>query len=206
MLYETGVWPVEWKVGYQKLMLLQMLLDSEEDRQARRILEEQEKEGKEYGFYHECQKICDKIAVEIREVREMKKESWKKRVKQGIEMEIRAKHKVNRVQKKKLRHGGESKRTWQAAKYLRETGVSKAAEIMRTRTEMWDIGRNQGKDRKCKGCKTEESTEHIINCWEVKIRLGEEVKEEWLREETIQPLRKVTRYIKKYMEWRNNED
>ena len=51
--------------------------------------------------------------------------------------------------------------------YVKEMGVGEVAEIVRTRLELWDIGNNQGKNRKCV-CDEKESVEHIMECEEIK--------------------------------------
>ena len=60
------------------------------------------------------------------------------------------------------------------AKYMEGAGVDRNAELMKTRLEMWDVGRNHGKDRYCQGCTEEkESTEHILQFDDIKIVLNQ---------------------------------
>ena len=116
-----------------------------------------------------------------------------------------AEFEVNKVQMKKLRHA-ERNATWKPAEYIAKVGVVGAAEILKTKLEMWDIGRNYGKERKCKGCQQEERTEHIVECWEVREKMSRIVEMNWIKEESVIPLRKVTEYIKKYIEWRDKAE
>ena len=84
ILNELGMWTMKLRIGYHKLMLLHHLIRSDEERVLRKIVEEQIRKNKDYGFYHECKKVCKEIAIEIKEIKEIKKSTWKKTVKEGI--------------------------------------------------------------------------------------------------------------------------
>ena len=71
-------------------------------------------------------------------------------------------------------------------KVIEKIGIEENAALMRTRLELCDIGRNQGNERKCKGCKQEEETiEHIMECREVKnirnMMVGRTVEVKWVK-------------------------
>ena len=42
---------------------------------------------------------------------------------------------------------------------------------VKTKLEMWDLGKNIGNERKCIGEEEEETTEHMIECGVVKEKL-----------------------------------
>ena len=88
ILKETGIWPIEHQVNYQRLMLLQNLLNSEENRLGRRIIESQREEGIEYGWYQGTVKVARKYGLEEDEVEKVTKKVWKRKVKEKIREEI----------------------------------------------------------------------------------------------------------------------
>ena len=68
---------------------------------------------------------------------------------------------------RKLRHLRQSK--FEQKQYLKEATSSEAADILRMRLEMFDIGNNQGRSRICI-CGQPESLEHIVTCRKVAER------------------------------------
>ena len=199
MLKELGMWTARMKVVYQKLMLYKTLMDSEEGRTARKIIEEQEEEDKEYGFYREISDEGKRIGVNIREGRTKTKAQWKKDIKNRIDEWMDREWLMKRTEMKKLRHvTGKFER--KSKGYIERMGVKDVARIMRTRLEMWDIGRNLGgQERKCKGCNKEtEKTEHIIKCKETRENIVIVVKDEWING-TDKQMERVTRYLEAYM-------
>ena len=63
---------------------------------------------------------------------------------------------------------GEFKR--KSSGYIEKLGVTDASKVLKTRQEMCDVGKNLGGIyRICKGCgKEDETTEHVVECREVK--------------------------------------
>ena len=51
-------------------------------------------------------------------------------------------------------------------------------------------------------CGEIEGTEHIIECKMVREVIKEEIKKEWIRNGNIEELKKVTNYIKEYIDER----
>ena len=66
-------------------------------------------------------------------------------------------------------------------RYLNEMGIKEASRTVRRRLEMYDIGNNLGKERKCE-CGEKETSEHLIECRRRKVKEEEKIKVEWLRE------------------------
>ena len=71
-----------------------------------------------------------------------------------------------------MRHLTQNEKGWEKAKYLKELGVSNVTEVLKIRLEMWDIGRNFGKERVCKGCGEDKTKEHVMECWEVRRKIA----------------------------------
>ena len=87
-------------------------------------------------------------------------------IKEKVNIMMNVEFKLKKVQSKKMRHLTQNEKGWEKAKYLEELGISNATEVLKTRLEMWDIGRNFGKERVCKGCGEDETTEHVMECLE----------------------------------------
>ena len=51
ILKETGIWPVKKRIRYQRMMLAQILITSEDERLGKKILMEQRKRGKKGTLY-----------------------------------------------------------------------------------------------------------------------------------------------------------
>ena len=203
LLRETGIWTIKWQVNYQKMMLFHLIINSEDNRQAKRLLDEQEKTERNYGFYNNCKKIAETMKINIQHAKEKKKEEWKKLMKAKINTLMNIDFKIRKVQSRKIRHLAQGEKEWKSAGYIDKLGVSRATEVLRTRLEMWDIGRNFGKERKCIGCGEDETTEHVLECWEIKRKIGKLVNAQWLQSENGKELLTVTDYIKEYIEWRD---
>ena len=88
--------------------------------------------------------------------------------------------------------------------YLAEVGIKAAGEIIKTRLEMWDIGKNLGKERFCY-CGGKETTEHILECIKVREVIKRKAKKEWLESDKSEELVRVTEYIKTYIEIREKQ-
>ena len=103
----------------------------------------------------------------------------------------------------KLRH---LKGSHERSEYLKEVGIKEASDVMRIRLELKDIGSNQGQQRTCDGCKNEkESREHILQfeeTWET-LEMKENIV--WINGK-IGELRKITKYINKYIETKKNRE
>ena len=85
---------------------------------------------------------------------------------------------------------------------MKEVGVNKASKILRRRLEMMDIGNNMGRGIKCK-CGEKETTEHVIQCEEIKKIMEKRTKIEWLKETAnIKIIEEVTEWVVNYIEIR----
>ena len=92
-------------------------------------------------WYGEIKEIAGKYNVNMDEVTNIKKSEWKKMVKRWIRESIEKQSKEKEVQYRKLRHQKHQK--YGRQRYLEEVGIKAATEMMKTKLEMWDIGRIQ---------------------------------------------------------------
>ena len=94
---------------------------------------------------------------------------------------------------RKLQHQEGRKFTRQ--KYFAECEIAEVSEIMKTKLEMWDLGKNIGNERKCICEEEGETTEHIIECGVVKEKLKRDKSDIWSSGK-IQDIKKITKLIK----------
>ena len=157
------------------------------------VIEEQKRMGYEKCWYSELKEDATWYEIDLELVKEIKKSEWKKMVKEQIRKQIKLESRRMEQIKRKLRHQKEQK--FEKQGYVKELGKARATEIVRTRLEMWDIGRNMGKDWKCK-CGEQETTEHIIDCKMVNVNSKEKVHAEWMNGADVGKLEKVTDFKK----------
>ena len=200
LLKELGIWTVRMKVRYQKLMLFKQIIGSSAERTTRKIIIEQRENGTGNGFYWEVKQQGIEIGVDIETAEGRKKSQWKKEIKTGIDEWMDKQLEGKKVTMKKLRHV-QGKFSRNVEGYIEKMAVKDVARVMRTRLEMWDIGKNLGGiDRICKGCCIEEEeTEHVLACPDVQKRTGLKAEKEWINGNEIE-LERVTRYIERYLE------
>ena len=83
LIKETGIWPVEKKILYQRLMLYQSLMTSDDLRLEKLVLTEQIKNKKD-GWYKETWYKARELGIKLEEVRTKSKAEWKKVIKERI--------------------------------------------------------------------------------------------------------------------------
>ena len=203
VLKETGIWSMEMQINYQRMMLYQNMITSDEGRLGRRLIEEQEEEDWNDGWMGETKRIARKIGIRLEEARKVTKSKWKKEIKSKITKELDRKSKEKEEEMKKLRHQKGQK--FERKKYLGEMTIAEASETMKRRLEMKDIGNNWGKRRICK-CGERETVEHMVECEE--RRNGKcKIEREWLVEtEDIGKIREVNEWLEKERERRDREE
>ena len=199
IIAESGIWPVKYKIEYKKVMLFQNIIQSDDKRLIKEIVEDQIREPYGNCWVKGIIEICSKYNISIQEVRNMSKMALKKEIKirinDCVEKEIEEKKKVM----KKLRFiEGFNKN-----QYLKTLGTKDAITILKTRLNMLDIKANfRGKyrDETCDLCETEEdSTEHLFNCEKLKSLLNKDTSLDALKD----PTSKLSEYINQSMMIKN---
>lgn len=61
LLNETGIWSVKWRLAYRKLMLYQNIMQSNDGRLAKEIIEQQR--GEKGSFYEEAENLAKELNV-----------------------------------------------------------------------------------------------------------------------------------------------
>ena len=160
LLMETGMWTMEARLSYKKLMLFHNILNSPGDRLVRELILEQMKTTREGTWYHTITRLIEKYNIEL--TPETTKSSWKKHVKDKISTEVES---YLRESCKTMREGRNVvDDEYKIKNYLKEVPVEMASKILKTRLHMWSVGGNVG-DKNCRLCEEKSaSTEHYFVC------------------------------------------
>ena len=164
MLHELGIAPIILSLTYQKLMLYHNLINSDDERIAKKVVEAQENSGLDKCWYAEVREEALQIGISLKKelVKGKIKSKWKKEVKDkvwaAVEKEIESKKKES----KKMRFLGKKG----CDTYLKSIYNEHARKAMIIRLNMvsW-IGENMGRVSLCPLCEEEkDTTEHVFSC------------------------------------------
>ena len=170
LLSEVGIWTIEERMKYRKLMLYHNLINSDDKRLARNIVLGQREEGEKDSFYDTVKEMASSLSINVECIDSMKKSELKKKIKTQIEKKMV--DKVNsQLHMKKLRFIRRQS-NFNRNEYVVEMDASSAIQVMKTRLNMLPIYGNYKHDlsipRSCPLCKGEDdTTEHMILCPEV---------------------------------------
>lgn len=165
ILIETGLWPLEYRLMYKRLMLYRDLIMSSNERVAKNIMQQQKKYALKGCLYEEIENNANELGIDLNVIDTLHvlKSEWKKIVKRKIEEKVASKAKIEAGRKTKLRLVKDS--GFGEKEYVKSSTIEEISKIMRMRLNMCKIGANYGKPGVCKLCKNEnESTEHMLTC------------------------------------------
>ena len=163
LLYELNVIPIRLHITYKRLMVYHNLINSDDDRVAKQIIKEQEKDGYEECWFGNVKREGKSIGIEVNEeaVLGKQKSVWKKQVKEKIRVAFEAEMTVKKQHGVKLRFLGNRG----SDTYLKEVCNENARMAMKIRLNMVDwIQKNFGVEGVCPLCGEEDSTEHVFAC------------------------------------------
>ena len=166
LLSELGMWRIEERLDYRRIMFLQNLLKSDDKRLCKRIVINQRDSEEEGTFYDTTKEKLEKYNIDL-EVENMTKSELKKKVKDKIDQrmgEIIEKAAKNMT---KLHFITEPK--LERKEYINETDGMECLHTLKTRLNMLPIYANYKGDltldRICTHCnKEEDKTEHLLEC------------------------------------------
>ena len=194
LLKEIGIWTLDKQLLYQRLMLYQNIITSDDERLGKQIVLDQKRQEWRKTWYSETEKKAKELGIRLQDAEEVSKAEWKKKVKTRIGKALQDEAEKKEYEMSKTRHQQGQK--FERKKYVEGMGLSEASETIRRRLEMIDIGNNFGKGRKCE-CGRKETTEHMIECRERERTEESQIKTEWLAEtDNMEIIRKVNRWIK----------
>ena len=88
ILSETGIWKVEERINYRRIMLVQNILKSDDRRLSKRLLVEQAENEEDDTLYATTKTALDRYGIDINNIANMKKSELKKIVKERIDAEM----------------------------------------------------------------------------------------------------------------------
>ena len=89
ILNELGIWKIEDRINYRRIMLVQNILKSDDRRLCKRLLIEQQQEDEDNDpLFATTKKTLEKYDIEINKIADMKKSELKKMVKKKINEEM----------------------------------------------------------------------------------------------------------------------
>ena len=164
ILYELEILPIMLQLTYKKLMLYHNLINSDEDRLGKVVVEAQEASGFDECWFGELKREAEEIGLEIskEKVQGKVKSSWKREVKEKIFETLEKEMEEKKKESKKMRFLKKSG----VSTYLKEIHNEDARMAMKIRLNMVEwIDGNMGKETACPLCKQEaDTTEHVFVC------------------------------------------
>ena len=134
-------------------------MKGDESRLCRKVIESQKKRNIK-GWYSEVEDELKNIGIDPEKVERYGKGEWKREVKEKLKKKIERKCKVQEGKMKKLRFIGRQR--YERQEYIKKGKGKSIMEMIRTKLDMWNIGKSLGGEKECTFCKEEEETlEHI---------------------------------------------
>ena len=169
LLSELGMWRIEERLMYRKLMFYNNLVASDDRRLAKKIVVEQEENNDLDGsFFGTVTKMADMTGVTIEQVKTLEKGPLKKLIKSKLNTRMLKVISCAHPQMSKMRFLRQSD-TFYRKKYIVHLKGKETIQALRTRLNMIPIYGNYRGDlnlkRLCPHCEeSDDTTEHILNC------------------------------------------
>ena len=167
LLNEVGMWRIEERIMYRKIMLYHNIYNSPRSRLVKRIIDEQMEEEEEDTFYSNVKEMAMKLDLQMETIGGLTKSRLKVLVKKKIEdrMVKIIKESENMTKLRFVDCCEELTRK----EYIRKMKGSEAIKALKTRLNMIPIYGNYKGDvtlpRLCSHCNQEEdTTEHLVSC------------------------------------------
>ena len=167
LLSELGMWRMEERMMYRKIMLFHNIMNSSDKRLCKQIIQEQIENEEEETFYVETKMYCNKLRINIKELQAMQKSEVKRIVKAKIaERMVGVIHKS--LHMTKLRFICKPTKL-EVKKYIEILPGTESLKTLKTRLNMQPVyGNYKGdisKQRLCQYCnKADDTTEHLLCC------------------------------------------
>ena len=198
ILAETGIWPIEQLFEYRRITKLKNILDSENKRLLKEIIEDQIQDTFRGCWTEQTKEICKKYGLSIEHIRETPAQKLKNDLKKDINKRLNAEIRELAKEKTKMRFCKNTKKK----AYIESLGYTEARLVMKVRLNMIEVRnnyKNQYEDRTCTLCKTEtDTTEHIFECKNIGMTQDEIDEVIYSDEGEVGP--RSAEYLKKVME------
>lgn len=169
LLSETGIWRIEERLMYRKLMYYNNLVNSDERRLAKRVVEEQdENHDVEGSFFGTVLSMAQTLGISVEELQTEEKSKLKKLIKSKLDERMLKVISCALPQMTKMRFLQPSE-IFQRKNYVVQMKGKEAIEALRMRLNMIPVYGNYRGDlnmrRLCPHCEdNDDTTEHILNC------------------------------------------
>ena len=168
MLNELGIWKLEEKINYRRVMLVQNILKSNDRRLTKRILLEQQDEAEDDDtIYETTKRTLERYGIDINDIAHMRKSELKKDVKKEIcrEMNRMIQKAADNMTKMRFMKG----EVFARKKYVEKMNGHESLRVLKTRLNMQPVYKNFKADvkleKQCPYCvQSEDNTEHLVEC------------------------------------------
>ena len=167
LLNELGIWSVEERLKYRKIMLYHNIVNSDDRRLCKRVIEEQTESEEVDTFYDTVRANANSLGININSVKDMLKS----------ELKMLVKREIDKVMVKKIRKMKKTSKlrfivpptSFQRKGYFAKMSGSDAVEVVKTRLNMLPVYGNYKKNlslrRLCMLCEQcDDTTEHLLTC------------------------------------------
>ena len=167
LLNELGLWKMEERLMYRKIMLYHNIINSADSRLVKNMIEEQEREREDGTWFMGVLSYLQILNIKLEVVRESSKGVLKRIVKERIHERMNRTMIAAKEKYKKMRFLNCD--SFELKKYIKFGGGNDALDALKTRLNMREIYGNYKGDftlpRLCPYCEQEEdTTEHLIEC------------------------------------------
>ena len=169
LLNELGMWRMEERIDYRRIMYLQNILKSDNKRLIKRIVINHRESEEEGTFYATTKEKLENYKIDPLEIETMSKSELKKIIKGRIEEKMATLIEAASKKMKKLRFVDGVDVEFKRKNYLMEMDGVESLHTLKTRLNMLPVSSNFKGDinmnNKCSHCKgAEDTTEHLVEC------------------------------------------
>ena len=167
LLNELGIWTIEERLKYRKIMLYHNLIHSDNRRLCKRVVIDQEEIDDTDTFYATVREMTHSLNIDIDNIKNMSKTELKSSVKK--EVVRRMTNKLRQTKKTKKLRFMKTSNLFEKKKYVTDMAGASAIQVLKTRLNMLPVYGNYKHDlsrqRLCVLCeKEDDTTEHLLSC------------------------------------------
>ena len=167
LLNELGMWRMQERIDYRRIMFLQNLLKSDDRRLCKRVVLDQREAEEDGTFYETTKEKLINYNIDPDEIASMSKSELKKTIKGRIEEKMTTIISEAAKNMTKLRFTAETE--FKRKEYVMKMDGIESLHTLKTRLNMLPVYSNYKgditMDNMCWHCKKEEdNTEHLIEC------------------------------------------
>ena len=195
LLSDLGIWPIKYLIDYKKILLLQNILESDDKRILKQIIESEINNTWPGCWFQSVKDIMEKYDINLEEIKNNSKVTIKERIKIMIKEKLNSELQINKLEMKKLRFINE----FSLKDYIHKLDYKDSILMLKSRLNMLDVKdnfKNKYNSLLCETCKKRETTQHLLICPE-----KSNLKEQDITNQNI----KIIDYIKINMKRRENK-